>query len=92
MSRFRLFDLNAEQIEAVHHESGPMLILRGAGTERPAPSRRIAWLIAQGEDPGRILAVTFTNKAAREMKERIAEMVDSDQAKRSPPPPFMRCA
>jgi DNA helicase-2/ATP-dependent DNA helicase PcrA len=82
MSRFRLFDLNAEQIEAVHHENGPMLILAGAGTGKTRTiTARIAWLIAQGEDPGRILAVTFTNKAAREMKERIAGMVDPDHAK-----------
>jgi DNA helicase-2/ATP-dependent DNA helicase PcrA len=82
MSRFRIFDLNAEQIEAVHHENGPMLILAGAGTGKTRTiTARIAWLIAQGEDPGRILAVTFTNKAAREMKERIAGMVDPNQAK-----------
>jgi len=82
MSRFRIFDLNAEQIEAVQHENGPMLILAGAGTGKTRTiTARIAWLIAQGEDPGRILAVTFTNKAAREMKGRIAGMVDANQAK-----------
>ncbi|HEY5707532.1 MAG TPA: UvrD-helicase domain-containing protein [Terrimicrobiaceae bacterium] len=82
MSRFRIFDLNAEQIEAVHHENGPMLILAGAGTGKTRTiTARIAWLLAQGEDPARILAVTFTNKAAREMKERIAGMVDPAQAK-----------
>ena len=82
MSRFRIFDLNPEQIEAVHHENGPMLILAGAGTGKTRTiTARIAWLIAQGEDPGKMLAVTFTNKAAREMKDRIAGMVDPDQAK-----------
>jgi ATP-dependent DNA helicase UvrD/PcrA len=82
MSHFRIFDLNAEQIEAVHHEDGPMLILAGAGTGKTRTiTARIAWLIAQGVDPARILAVTFTNKAAREMKERIAGMVESNQAK-----------
>ena len=82
MSRFRIFDLNPEQIEAVHHEDGPMLILAGAGTGKTRTiTARIAWLIAQGEDPGKMLAVTFTNKAAREMKDRIAGMVDPDQAK-----------
>jgi len=82
MSRFRLFDLNAEQIEAVQHENGPMLILAGAGTGKTRTiTARIAWLIARGEDPARILAVTFTNKAARELKDRIAGMVEPDQAK-----------
>ncbi len=82
MSRFRLFDLNPEQLDAVHHETGPMLILAGAGTGKTRTiTARIAWLISQGEDPGGIMAVTFTNKAAREMKERIAGMVEAGEAK-----------
>lgn len=82
MARFRLFDLNPEQLEAVYHESGPMLILAGAGTGKTRTiTARIAWLISQGADPSKILAVTFTNKAAREMKERIAGMVNEDEAK-----------
>ncbi len=82
MSRFRLFDLNPEQLEAVYHETGPMLILAGAGTGKTRTiTARIAYLISQGADPSGILAVTFTNKAAREMKERIAGMVDPDEAK-----------
>jgi superfamily I DNA/RNA helicase len=82
MSRFRLFDLNTEQREAVEHERGPLLILAGAGTGKTRTiTARIAWLIAQGEDPAKILAVTFTNKAAREMKDRIAGMVDPAKAK-----------
>ena len=80
---FRLFDLNEQQIEAVRHESGPMLILAGAGTGKTRTlTARVAWLIAQGVDAGRILAVTFTNKAARELKERIAGMVDRADAGR----------
>lgn len=82
MSRFRLFDLNEEQLAAVHHETGPMLILAGAGTGKTRTvTARIAYLISQGTDPSKIMAVTFTNKAAREMKERIAGMVDEDDAK-----------
>ncbi len=82
MARFRLSDLNPEQLEAVYHETGPMLILAGAGTGKTRTiTARIAWLISQGEDPAKMLAVTFTNKAAREMKERIAGMVDPAEAR-----------
>lgn len=81
MSRFRLWDLNDEQQRAATHESGPLLILAGAGTGKTRTIvARITWLVANGVDPARILAVTFTNKAAKEMKERIAGMIDSDKA------------
>lgn len=79
---FRFFDLNEEQLEAVKHSKGPMLILAGAGTGKTRTiTARIAWLVAEGEDPAKIMAVTFTNKAAREMKERIAGMVEPEKAK-----------
>lgn len=82
MSKFRFFDLNPEQQDAASHEHGPLLILAGAGTGKTRTiTARIAWLISQGVDPAKIMAVTFTNKAAREMKDRIAGMVDPDQAK-----------
>ncbi len=82
MSGFRFFDLNEEQLSAVQHDTGPMLILAGAGTGKTRTiTARIAWLIAEGADPSKIMAVTFTNKAAREMKERIAGMVEADAAK-----------
>lgn len=79
---FNISDLNPEQREAAMHGDGPMLILAGAGTGKTRTiTARIAWLAGGGFDPSKILAVTFTNKAAREMKERIRGMVDSEHAK-----------
>jgi len=81
VSKFRLWDLNPEQQRAATHESGPLLILAGAGTGKTRTIvARITWLVSQGVPPSSILAVTFTNKAAREMKERIAGMLDSEKA------------
>jgi len=68
--------LNPQQLEAVNYDDGPCLIVAGAGTGKTRTlTTKIAKLIADGYNPSRILAVTFTNKAAGEMRERVENLV-----------------
>jgi ATP-dependent DNA helicase Rep len=75
--------LNTRQKEAVRYIDGPLLVLAGAGSGKTSViTRKIAWLIQEcGIQPTRIAAVTFTNKAAREMKTRVAELLKGTDAK-----------
>jgi ATP-dependent DNA helicase Rep len=75
--------LNPRQKEAVRHIDGPLLVLAGAGSGKTSViTQKIAWLIQEhGLEPARIAAVTFTNKAAREMKTRVGELLKGGDGK-----------
>ncbi|MBO6631321.1 MAG: UvrD-helicase domain-containing protein [Psychroserpens sp.] len=81
MERY-LSQLNDAQLAPVLQKDGPMIVIAGAGSGKTRVlTYRIAYLMSQGVDPFNILALTFTNKAAREMKGRIADIVGTSEAK-----------
>ena len=74
-------ELNSAQLEAVRYLDGPSLVIAGAGSGKTRVlTYKISYLIEQGYEPWSILALTFTNKAAREMKERVAQRVGEKNA------------
>ena len=74
--------LNDQQREAVLHRDGPIMIVAGAGSGKTKVlTTRIAHLLATGGDAFNILALTFTNKAAAEMKERVERILRTNEAR-----------
>jgi DNA helicase-2/ATP-dependent DNA helicase PcrA len=82
VSQHYLDELNPIQREAAEHTEGPLMIIAGAGSGKTRVlTYRIAHIIEKGNSPFNILALTFTNKAAREMKARIGKLIGNSEAK-----------
>lgn len=81
--------LNEEQYAAVSSEPGPALVIAGAGSGKTRTlTYRVAWLLDHGTDPWNILLLTFTNKAAREMTERVRSLIPLDLSRLERHVPF----
>ena len=77
-----LLSLNEQQLSAVKHIDGPSLIVAGAGSGKTTVlTAKIAYLISLGVEPWNILALTFTNKAAKEMRQRIEKIVGNAKSR-----------
>ena len=88
-----LNDLNAEQKKAVLQKDGPLLIIAGAGAGKTKTiTHRILHLIKEGVAPQSILAITFTNKAAKEMRDRVMKLLSEDKTLNFPAPAFQHPA
>src|SRR5262249_9740720 len=84
-----LADLTPAQREAVTHFEGPLLVIAGPGSGKTRViTRRVAWLLRQGVRPYNILAITFPNKAAGEMRQRGEAIVPGSRVWISPSPAF----
>ena len=82
LSNTFLDELNPAQQQAAKQINGPVLIIAGAGSGKTKTlTYRIAYMLSQGIQPSSILALTFTNKAAEEMKSRIAQLVGETKAR-----------